>query len=465
VNKTSWIRNFVLFSTLSLTVFSGAAPPPRGEPLPRKGALGVQLALLTPEQAQASGLAAGEGRRVDSVVPNLTAAKLGVQPGDILLRIGSTSLRQPQDLAVAVRNLIGGQPTKLEVLRQGKRVELTGTIQERPRQVEPGQKVIYDQVVSQGKRIRIIATHPEGQKKYPTIFMIPGIGAYSMDGPFATMPYGNILGPLAQVGYATVRIEKPGQGDSEGPLYTDLTFEEELDAYIQAVRMAKTYDFVDTSKLVIFGHSMGGVFGPIVNKNEPVSGMIAAATGGKDWTEYMIENTRRQLLLGGATAAQTEAYMKQYVPLVSLLFAEGWSLEKIKNERPGLQAFIQQNVPDGKTMSGVGIPFFQTIAKTNIAGAWESVKGPALLLYGENDFVTCREDHEFLAEAVNRSNPGKATFQLLARSDHGFNETDSQADSMSKWGKPGNKFNPNVIEVIREWLKKHFPASASAQAE
>lgn len=440
---------FVLSATLALALGALAAPKvERGAPLPRKAALGVQLGPV----------AAGEpaGVKILQVSPGLTAEALGVKNGDILLAIDGTAVKSIPELSPLTRGLYGGKKVTLTVQRGTEKLELKGDLKERPRQNDSEVEVVYDQFVSEGKRIRWIGTYPKGKGKgpFPTIFLIGGIGAYSVDANFATFPYGNIMKALSDQGYATVRIDKPGQGDSEGPAYADLLFDTELNAYINGIRLAKTTEWINKDKIAIFGHSMGGAFGPLVAAEEPVAALAVGATAAKTWFEYMIENNRRQALLGGASPAQVDESVRQQIPLWHYIFNKQMSPQEIIAKEPELGELLKAISPDLKTFSGAGIVFFQGLSKKNLMEAWSKVTAPALLYYGENDFVSGRDDHEFVVASLNKVRPGQATFKLLANSDHGFFKTESPLDSMQKWGRPGNTHNPNIEESLIEWFGK-----------
>ncbi len=443
--KAAWAFFVLLTPLVALAQFE------RGEPLPRKGALGAQLAPLTADEAKAAGT--DQGLRIVAVVPGLTAAALGLAPNDALLSLNGTALAGPGSVQGLVRTLKSGSTVTAEVVRNGQRITLTAPLAERPRQKGDGTfEVVYDQVVSKGKRIRVIATHPKGAGPFPTVFVIGGIGAYSTDAEFEAIPYGTILGPLSRAGYAIVRVDKPGQGDSEGPAYTDLLFDDELDAYLQAVRLTKSFPFVDRERIAIFGHSMGGTFGPLVAAEEPVAAVIASATLSKTWIEYVLENTRRQSELGGADAATVDAEMRQVAAIAHYLYYEGLSPREVAEKRPELAAAVTAMIPDGKTYSGVGIQFFQQLAKKDLGATWARVNAKVLALWGENDFVSGWECHEHIATVVNGLRPRTATAERLPQSDHGFFKTESFKDSLAKWGRPGNTFNPNVVDTLQAWL-------------
>lgn len=442
VRSFSCLRTALAAFAVMLAV-AAPAQVERGAPLPRRAWIGVQ-----------SGPAEGPGAKLVRVVPGGTAEALGLLPDDVVVEVDQVQVATAADLGRAVAGRTEGDPVRVKYLRRGEPAVADGTMRGRPKQKEDGLEVVYDQVVSQGRRVRVIATHPQGPGPFPTVFLIGGIGAYSTDGDYASIPYGNILGPLARSGYAVVRVDKPGQGDSEGPSYSELLFDQELDAYLQALRLAKTLPFVDARRIAIFGHSMGGSFGPLVAAEEPVAAVVAAATLSKTWAEYMLENTRRQSALGGASPAQVDETVRQTAAITHYLYYEGLTVEQIAERRPELAAAVRAMSPDGKTYSGVGFGFFRQLAGKNLAEAWAKTDAKVLALWGENDFVSSGPEHAMIAEIVNAARPGTAEFRTLPRSDHGFSETDSPADSLAKWGRPGGKFNDNVVAVLKDWLGK-----------
>lgn len=414
----------------------------RGEPLLRGATLGLQLSST-------------DGKVIaTTIMPGASGESLKMKPGDQLVEVNGVKISVPADIGTAMRGMKEGTPLKLIIKRGEETLTLQGPAKSRPKQTEEGHTVIYDQVKVGDRRIRVIVTHPNGPGPHPTVFLIGGIGAYSVDANFSTMPYGTVMGPVARAGYATIRIDKPGQGDSEGPVYTELLFEDEAKAYLQALRLAKTLKPIDPKRIVIFGHSMGGTFGPIVANQEPIQGLAVNGTLAKTWVEYQLENTRRQIVLGGTPAGPADEFMKGFAKVNHFLFSEGWTVDEIRTKRPDLAESLASVVPDGKTYSGVGIPFFQQLAKRNLGEEWSKITIPTLVTYGANDFISTEADHELIRDIVNRGGKTLATYVKLPESDHGFNKTTSPLDSLQKWGRPGAVHNPNIATTLIEWLNR-----------
>ncbi len=94
----------------------------------RRGQIGVVVQDLTPDLAEALGIAADGGAVISQVHPGSPAARAGLQPGDVVVAVDGRRVRSAADL----RNRIGlaerGTTVTLTVVRDGERLELPVTI-------------------------------------------------------------------------------------------------------------------------------------------------------------------------------------------------------------------------------------------------------------------------------------------------------------------------------------------------
>jgi S1-C subfamily serine protease len=99
----------------------------------RRGRLGVAVQSLTPDLAEALSLDAKEGVVVNGVEPTSPAAKAGLKKGDVIVAFRGEPVKSAQDL----RNRIGlaavGTDAPLTVLRDGKRLNLSVSIDALPK--------------------------------------------------------------------------------------------------------------------------------------------------------------------------------------------------------------------------------------------------------------------------------------------------------------------------------------------
>ncbi|MGE4578386.1 MAG: DegQ family serine endoprotease [Desulfuromonadales bacterium] len=89
-----------------------------------RGWLGVSLQPLTPELARSFGLDKVGGALVNQVFDDSPAAAAGVRRGDILLTFAGKDIRGVRELQLLVASTPAGKTERLEVLRDGKILEL-----------------------------------------------------------------------------------------------------------------------------------------------------------------------------------------------------------------------------------------------------------------------------------------------------------------------------------------------------
>lgn len=128
-----------------------------------------------------------------------------------------------------------------------------------------GVVVRYDVMsAAAGHRLRLILTYPsEPAVRFPTVFLAGWLSCDSVEAPPGTKDATQlVLQDMAKLpGFATVRLEKAGVGDSKGDCaQTDFTAE--LGAYRQAFLKTRNYPFVDPGRIFILGVSDGGGFAP-----------------------------------------------------------------------------------------------------------------------------------------------------------------------------------------------------------
>ena len=309
-------------------------------------------------------------------------------------------------------------------------------------------------MVSRAARIRTIVTRPRAAGRHPVLFLIKGVGPGSLDEPLSgPEPYSRILHEFAKSGYVTVRVDKPGVGDSEGGPFADVDFDTELDAYRQAMAAVRSYTFVDVDKIFIFGHSMGGVFAPIVASEVPTKGIAVYGTVSKTWTEYFLENWRRQATLAADDPARIDAMLRDLAAALHLLLVEQKPPDELLRVRPDLRSILAKLAPAG-LINGRSIRFWSQLVAKNLPTYWTKGHPDVLAMWGRHDFIATEADHPFIAEIVNKTHPGKGTYVSLDDSDHAFRKTTSLADSFKRWSTPGGEFNPSIIGTLKGWIEK-----------
>lgn len=97
-----------------------------------RGYFGIEPVDVTPELVEALKLNRNEGVLVRGVQRSAPAGKAGMEPGDIVLTINGSAVRDTPDLLAQIAKLAPGSTAQVKVLRRDKEVDLAVEVAERP---------------------------------------------------------------------------------------------------------------------------------------------------------------------------------------------------------------------------------------------------------------------------------------------------------------------------------------------
>ena len=454
-------RNLRLpFAAILVFIGSGNyAHAGEADPLKRAGSLGTKLGPVEPADREGKKLPDGVGVKILEVIPESSAAEAGLKPGDIVTALNSESVKAAGTFAASVSKLREGDKIRVDVNRDGESKSIDVTLKGRPKEAgNDDYEVIYGSVAIPAGRLRTIMTRPKRQpggdeKKLPALMLIQGVGGYSVEIRPGTYGYAPMIEAFSKAGFVTFRVEKPGQGDSEGGPTSEVDFETELAGYLAALKALKATEFVDAGNVFLFGHSMGGVMAPLMAIEEPVKGISVYGTVVKTWPECMLENVRRQSELAGEPASAIDTALKKDAAVSYLLFLAGKSPKEVSKEHPELAERIAEFFADGEHYVGRSYRFFQQLAGKNMPEAWERFDGHVLSVWGKSDFVSAEDDHARIAAIVDSKHPGHGKFLAMNGLDHGMFEAATPMDSFRTGGSSG-KYSPAYHETLVEWAKE-----------
>jgi alpha-beta hydrolase superfamily lysophospholipase len=436
---------------LVVVMLASLATPGRAQSdaLPRRGFFGAQVESVPESLTTKLGLPSGRGVLVKALAADGAARVAGVAARDVILSVDGVDVNDPRAFVALVREHRAGDQFRVTLLRDGKRLRKVIAVKPLPLESDPSFDVLYRSVVVDGGRLRTIVTKPKAPGRHPAVLLIGGLGCYSLDGIGEGHAYGKILYALTRQGYVTMRVEKRGMGDSEGaPCSSPQTdLRAEVGGFVAGLEALKSYDFVEASSVVVFGHSMGGIVAPLVVNRSPASGVIVAGTIGTSIVEHELANLRRQLVLRGADYADVDAIVRQKEACNHRLYVERQTPEQIAKDAPGCTKLpIQPAAP---------YTYMQQAAALSLAKEWQGVEVPVLVVYGGADYRTSVDEHQYLANMINSRCPGRATFVQIAEMDHGFAQASSQRASLQRTSDSNAQevFQPRFLDEVQRWLK------------
>jgi pimeloyl-ACP methyl ester carboxylesterase len=363
-------RCIILF--LSLFCASAAA----AHELPRRPFLGVTVEP-TPDNHVRAG----------KILPNSPAARSELAVGDILLALNGTPVESVDAFLAGLKSLNSQDHLICRVQRGGKEMDIEVVLGEFPREKPGDIHVHYDVIETPDATVRSILTMPNGNsRRLPSILFVQGWGCYSVDWP---LPEPNLTRELVygltRAGFAVMRSEKSGVGDSTGRPCRDVDFRNEVSLFTSALRKLKSYEFLDTGNVFIFGHSAGGWVAPLVAAEEPVKGIVVYGTVVRPFAEYVVENWRRnRWLRTRPDLAQLEDEQRLIAQLVHYLFVEKSSVREVTIKHPELTAIAKRLFPqDDEHFDGLrSLQHARQLNDQNLARVWASLDIQVLALIG-----------------------------------------------------------------------------------
>ncbi len=303
--------------------------------------------------------------------------------------------------------------------------------------------VLYDWVNnSHGEKLRTFVSRPNAASgKVPAIFFVGWLSCDSMEYANAnTMDgFGIFLRRLIdQSGYATVRMDKPGVGESSGDC-SKADFESEMSGWQAAFDAMSKYDFIDLDRVIVIGLSNGGGFSPMVVRGHSVRGYISCGSWGRTWYEHMIDLERRRLLEEGKPPAEVNATVKSFVEFYTLYLMKGMTPGQVIGQHPEWKS-IWYDKPDGQY--GRPAAFYQQLQALNLGEVWQNVTAPVLVIRGTGDNIMSRADAESIVRSVEQVHPGHARYLQIEGLTH-----DMMIDG---------KFHDPLIPTVLDWMKEQL---------
>ena len=414
--------------------------------LPRRAFLGIQMDL-TQQTAERKAATHGKGVLITNVFAFSTAVEAGLRMNDILLKINDKEVNTPNEAVEEVRTLPLQSQIAFTVVRNGQEMVFKTVMKTYPVEQTEDIQTTYSQVQSSNALLRSIITHPKQSGKFPAVVWVTGVSCYSVDTPFDTLlAEVKIARFLARNGFVVMRLDRPGLGDSKGGIpCQQMDFKTEAQHYVKGIQELKKSAFVDSNRIFLIGHSMGGVLGPLIAKEEKVKGIIAYGTIGKPFIEYLIDSRRAQAeKVYQMEGSEIDSYMRDITDLCGKFLNEKKSLAQIVQEKPNYQeisGLFASRTPD----------YWRQLHELNIAQNWEDFKGYTLLLWGKHDYISHPDEHTTIQRTIARQSPNKVTYIPLDNTNHSMSYHETW--DMARNQQVGGEYNPKVGEEMLKWMQ------------
>ena len=388
-----------------------------------------------------------------------TSTKINLAEEDLILEINGEMVKDIPSLAEILTKKREGDKADFLVSRKGKPLHLKGNFIGRPYEHSDISEVIYDQAPFKGGQLRVIINKPKKNDKMPAMLFIPGYTCSSIDNLPDIHPYKRFINEYVQAGFVTLRIEKSGLGDSrDTPDCESTDLLTEIENFEAGLLKLKSLPFVDTNKIIIVGHSMGGIIAPALSARHQVAGVIVYGTTAKSWFEYQLEMYRVQNQLAGMEPLTYEKSVREQYELNYRFFVKKDQFEDITKD-PVLDSILRQTwMYDGTgKIFGRNSEYWRQIQDIDHLSNWKNTQAYVLVQFGESDFQAfSKADHEQIVRTVNYYNPDKASFQSFPLTDHYYAKSGTMQEAYDKFSNQQfqqlfTEFNNDVTTSAITW--------------
>ena len=313
----------------------------------------------------------------------------------------------------------------------------------------------YGQVrTSEGTRLRTIITRPAGARgRLPSIMLIQWVSCGSIDFPASSQNEMRFMAERS--GMVFVRVERSGDGDSEGVPCAELDYDTEVRHYREAFDQVAQHRWIDPKRMILWGSSLGATAAPLVAAGKPVAGIAAQGGGAVTYLERMINFDRIYLERSGKySPAQVHAEMNRRIPFHVEYLVNGKTPAQIERDRPDLKGVWESIRGGAEAPPHYGRPYawHQQAAKKNFLEAWANLRAPVLVIHGEYDQFEPRHGHELIVTTVNKLRPGTATFVEIPKADHSIDFYASADDAYAD--RNGTRGREKLAQTIIDWAKR-----------
>ena len=328
----------------------------------------------------------GDGARVAAVVGGSMAEAAGIAAGDVIASVAGATVRSLVELAEALRRAGSGETTEVVWTRGGQRFASIVAVARCPIEAIDGHRVAYETLAVSGARLRSIVTSPVHGARSPAVLVLQGIACESIDhGADPDAPLAQLVRGFAAAGLVTMRVDRRGVGDSEGAPCVESDFETDVADHVAALDALLHDARVHPERVIVFGHSVGGMVAPLLARRPEVAGVIVYGTSPVKWLDCVAESARRQLALRGVEPGAIDRRVEK------------------------LRARLRDDPPPGRSAL-----YHRQLDALDLETAWRGVASPVLVIRGEHDWVVGRDEQARIAAL----SPGGAEVRDVSGLDH-----------------------------------------------
>lgn len=255
-----------------------------------------------------------------------------------------------------------------------------------------------------------ILTLPKDTENPPVVILVHGSGASDKDETiYANKPFADLAHGLAERGIATLRYDKRHYSYPENAavLGADLTLRDEtLDDVDAAIELMRGDGRVDSEKIFVLGHSLGGMLSPAIAAEHPeLAGVISmAGTLRTLWEVVYDQNQEAIAAMDVSTlSAEDKATLDAQIAQIEA------DIITLRGDFSGLS--------NDTVLMGIPVGYWKSLGQYCGMNFIEQVSMPMLILQGDADFQIY-PDKDYVLWQKTLADRSNVTFHLYEGLNH-----------------------------------------------